>query len=114
MKLRRPAALAALAVALAACGSDPAEEPAPAPAPPAAAAPEPSPDERLAEDVRDALLQAPALVREDIRVAVSRGHVLLVGRVSAPHLRDEAVAVAGSVPGVEGVESKLAVGRAAR
>ena len=81
------------------------------PAPPAAQAPprELTPDERLAEAVREALLQAPALASENIDISVVQGQVFLAGEVSAPHLRDEAVAVAGSVPGVQGVQSKINV-----
>lgn len=108
------ATLTPLAIwAAAACGGGP-EAAREADRPPAAmpaAVPESSPDERLAKAVQQAFLQAPALAGQDIRIAASRGHVLLMGRVSAPHLRDEAVAVAGSVPGVRGVDSRLEVGR---
>ena len=94
---------------LAGCGGEPAEE-APLPPPPVAELARPlTPDEQLAEDVRRALEQAPALQKEKIRIAASNGLVLLMGEVSAPHLRDEAVAVAGEVPGVQSVDSKLNV-----
>ncbi|HEY7462078.1 MAG TPA: BON domain-containing protein [Gemmatimonadota bacterium] len=79
---------------------------------PSVDAPRPlTPDEKLAEDVRHAMLQAPALAREDIQIATAQGLVVLAGSVSAPHLRDEAVLVAGSVPGVKSVQSKLVVKR---
>lgn len=94
------------------CGEQPAEEPAAeSPAPGAEAAPELTADEKLAEEVRRAMLQAPALAREEIQIAVVQAQVFLTGQVSAPHLRDEAVAVAGQVPGVEGVQSKINVRR---
>jgi hypothetical protein len=80
--------------------------------PPSAKIPRPlTADEKLAQDVRNAMLQAPALASEDIQIAVAQGLVVLAGTVSAPHLRDEAVQVAGSVPGVERVQSKLNVKR---
>ncbi|MBA2564826.1 MAG: BON domain-containing protein [Gemmatimonadetes bacterium] len=112
-------AIAAVAACLATssgCGEGPAADPAPAEVqvapPPAAEAPAPlTPDERLAEEVRQAMLQAPALAREDVRIAVVNGQVFLAGAVAAPHLRDEAVAVAGSVAGVKSVQSKINVGR---
>lgn len=99
------------------CREEPAAEPAAAPIssdalPPAVETPvEPGPDEKLAEAVRGAMLQAPALAREDIKIAVVQGQVFLAGEVSAPHLRDEAVAVAGEVPGVLRVQSKISVRR---
>jgi osmotically-inducible protein OsmY len=73
--------------------------------------PEPSPDEKLAQAVREAILQAPALAGESITVTVSRGEVVLSGEVSAAHLRDEAVAISGDVPGVERVRSEIRVRR---
>jgi BON domain-containing protein len=80
--------------------------------PPSANTPRPlTADEKLAEDVKNAMLQAPALASEDIQIAVVQGLVVLAGTVSAPHLRDEAVQVAGSVPGVKRVQSKLNVKR---
>ncbi len=104
------------AVTAAGCGRPPdqADETRPAQGDqaPAANAPRPlTPDEKLAEDVRHAMLQAPALAREDIQIATAQGLVVLAGSVSAPHLRDEAVLVAGSVPGVKSVQSKLVVKR---
>jgi osmotically-inducible protein OsmY len=109
----------ALAAATASCGRHADEAPAAdetsTPArdqAPSANAPRPlTPDERLAEDVKNAMLQAPALASENIQIAVVQGLVVLAGTVSAPHLRDEAVQVAGSVPGVKSVQSKLAVKR---
>jgi hypothetical protein len=124
MKPFRPRAallslLLALAVGVPGCGR---REEAPAPADgtsspagdaaPSVGAPRPlTPDEKLAEDVKNAMLQAPALASEDIRIATNQGLVVLAGTVSAPHLRDEAVQVAGSVPGVKSVQSKLVVKR---
>lgn len=70
-----------------------------------------TPDEKLAEAVCEAMLQAPALATENIKIAVVQKQVFLTGEVSAPHLRDEAVAVAGSVPGVLSVQSKIHVKR---
>jgi hypothetical protein len=102
------------AVTAAGCGRPPdqAGETAPADQAPSVDAPRPlTPDEKLAEDVRHAMLQAPALAREDIQIATAQGLVVLAGSVSAPHLRDEAVLVAGSVPGVKSVQSKLVVKR---
>ncbi len=119
----RAAALAVLlpgAVATAACGRRTDQAPAPTDEPrtprsdlaPSVNAPRPlTPDEKLAEDVKSAMLQAPALANEDIQIATVQGMVLLAGTVSAPHLRDEAVQVAGSVPGVKSVQSKLVVKR---
>ena len=84
----------------------------PGDAAPSVNAPRPlTPDEKLAEDVKSAMLQAPALASENIQIAAVQGLVVLAGSVSAPHLRDEAVQVAGSVPGVKSVQSKLLVKR---
>lgn len=99
----------ALGLAPSGCRDEPVEEAPPTPA--AEAEPELTPDEKLAEHVRQAMLQAPALARENIRIAVAQGKVFLMGEVTAPHLRDEAVAVAGSVPGVTAVDSKINVRR---
>ena len=116
MKSHVPAAVWIAAILLlASCESrDP--EPRDAPAPPAEVEPvrELTPDERLAEQVRQAMLQAPALTREDIKIAVVQSQVFLTGQVAAPHLRDEAVLIAGEVPGVRAVHSKISVGRGAR
>jgi osmotically-inducible protein OsmY len=109
---RLAAAAAGAALVLGACGGrEP--EPEEPPAPPAEVEPvrELTPDERLAEQVRQAMLQAPALNRENVRIAVVQGQVFLTGEVSAPHLRDEAVAIAGEVPGVRAVHSKVSVRR---
>lgn len=109
----RPTAFVIVLVLLATdCGGEPEAAPEPAvPAPAAETARELTPDEQLAEDVRAAMAQAPALQTENIEIAVSHRQVFLAGHVSAPHLRDEAVAVAGEVPGVLSVQSKINVRR---
>lgn len=101
----------------AACRESPDEQPEPgasdaatpsqAPQPPAPL----TPDQELAERVRESLLRAPALARENIEIAVVQQQVFLMGEVSAPHLRDEAVAIAGDVEGVRGVQSRISVAR---
>jgi hypothetical protein len=109
------AAAAAALLLLGACGGrEPEPEEAPPPPPAAEPVRELTPDERLAEQVRQAMLQAPALNRENVRIAVVRSQVFLTGEVSAPHLRDEAVAVASEVPGVQSVQSKISVARPPR
>ena len=111
--MRQPVPMLLLVAALAAapaCREEPAEEAAPVP-PPAEVSPPLTPDERLAEDVRRALSQAPALGDQEIKISVRQGQVFLFGDVTAGHLRDEAVAIAGNVPGVRGVQSKINVRR---
>lgn len=120
------ASAALLALALAACGQDPAPKPAPKvvelaiqPAPPAPAMKAPaqkSPadiqaaaDKELAARVKSTLLAEKGVNAHTIDVGAKQGAVTLFGTAETRERRALAEKVAGRVSGVKSVENKLVI-----
>jgi hypothetical protein len=116
------------ALALAACGNEPAPKPAPQPAapkpaaeaPPAAApapvavakapeAPKSDPNKELAERVKRALEGEAKIQAAGIDVTATDGAVTLWGTAATAAERDRAARAAGKVDGVKAVQNKIAV-----
>ncbi len=121
------------ALALAACGDEPAPKPAAKPAPPPAAAapqaaapapaltppsapitkapeaPKPDPNKELAERVKRALEGEAKIQAAAIDVTATEGSVTLWGTAATAAERDRAARVAGKIDGVKSVANKIAV-----
>src|SRR5258708_36173339 len=120
------------ALALAACGDEPAPKPAAQPAPPPAAAPQaaapapaltppsapitkapeapkPDPNKELAERVKRALDGEAKIQAAAIDVTAADGAVTLWGTAATAAERDRAARVAGKIDGVKSVQNKIAV-----
>ncbi len=126
------------ALALAACGDEPAPKPAAKPAPPPAAAapqaaapqaaapapaltppsapitkapeaPKPDPNKELAERVKRALEGEAKIQAAAIDVTAAEGTVTLWGTAATAAERDRAASVAGKIAGVKSVTNKIAV-----
>jgi hypothetical protein len=69
-------------------------------------------DERIREDVCDALTEHGHIDPRSVTLEVIRGDVHLAGEVSSAAMRGLIEDVAGSVPGVRGIHNALAVRRA--
>ncbi|MEX2497012.1 MAG: BON domain-containing protein [Woeseia sp.] len=68
-----------------------------------------SSDRAVATAVRDRLVKDPALGRYHLRVESFRNKVILSGTVGSYALRERAIRLAGTVEGVERVDSRIQV-----
>jgi osmotically-inducible protein OsmY len=69
------------------------------------------PDERIQEDVNEALSQHPDLDASELEVKVSQGEVVLTGTVSDRHAKRLAEDIAESCSGIQDVRNEIRVQR---
>ena len=126
VRLLAAATAAVMTYALSGCGDEPAPKPGASPAPPPQAAVKTAPqppapqqpaaanaqaenDRALAAKVKAALGAAPGLNVHQMDVVSRDGVVTLFGTTETREQREQAARLAAAVPGVQSVESKLAV-----
>lgn len=67
-------------------------------------------DEKIREDIIEALSASPVVEASDFNVTVLNGVVTLSGVVKNTHLRDEAVKLAEGVSGIVNVQNEIKLG----
>ncbi len=65
------------------------------------------PDDRLMEEISDALYEDPGVDASDVEVSVDNGDVILTGFVEDRYMKRHAADIAEEIPGVTNVENRL-------